>query len=269
VSGSGNKIALITGASSGIGAEFAIQLAGMGYNLILAARREEKLRKLSIRIQERFGITSTPVAVDLSRMEGIYRIIEVIHANPDIELLINNAGFGTVGKFSNVDPGKELSMLHVHVITPVMLCRAIIPGMIARQRGAIINVSSFAGLLPIRNVLYGSTKSFLVNFSLSLQDELRHSPILIQALCPGFVLSEFHDTEEYTNFSRSSLPKFLWMTPEYVVKKSLECLHKQKVICTPGTIYSIVGRLARNSLTIGFIKSIARFVLRRKKYKSS
>jgi short-subunit dehydrogenase len=262
-----NKTALITGASSGIGAEFAVQLAEKGYNLILVARRKERLKKLGDDLQDKYGIECTPLAVDLSLMENIEKIIDVININPNIELLINNAGFGTVGRFSKVEPGKELSMLHVHMVAPVMFCRAILPEMISRNKGAIINVSSLAGILPIRNVLYGSSKSFLVSFSLSLQDELRDSLIHVQVLCPGFVLTEFHDTNEYTKFSRSSIPKFLWMTPEEVVRESLQSLNERKVICIPGTLYSFVGALARNSITIGIIKSVARLVLRRRKYK--
>jgi hypothetical protein len=89
----------------------------------------------------------------------------------------------------------------------------------------------------------------------------------VQALCPGFIYTEFHDTNEFTKFSRSSIPKFLWMTPEEVVRESLQSLSEQKVICIPGTLYRIVGALARNSITIGIIKSVARLVLRRRKYK--
>lgn len=262
-----NKTALITGASSGIGAEFAVQLAERGYNLILVARRDVRLKMLCDELHGKFGIECTPFAVDLSIMQNIEKIIDVINITPNIELLINNAGFGTVGKFSNVEADKELSMLHVHMIAPVMFCRAILPKMISRNKGAIINVSSLAGILPIRNVLYGSSKSFLVSFSLSLQDELRNTMIRVQALCPGFVVTEFHDTNEYTKFSRSSIPKFLWMTPEDVVRESLQSLNEQKVICVPGTLYRFVGALARNSITIGIIKSVARLVLRRRKYK--
>ena len=258
------KTALITGASSGPGAEFARQLAATGYHLILIARREDRLAELSKNLQGKFGIIITPFVADLSQMGDIEKVVEVIKSNPDIEMLINNAGFGTVGRFSRVDSSKELAMLHVHLIAPVMFCRTILPGLISRNTGSIINVSSMAGILPIRNVLYGSTKSFLVNFSLSLQDELRDSKVRVQALCPGFVYTEFHDTKEYLKFSRTSIPKFLWMTPEKVVNESLRSLNKPQVICIPGTFYSFVGSLARNSLFHGVMKSLARLVLRRR-----
>jgi short-subunit dehydrogenase len=263
---SSNKTALITGASSGLGAEFAGQLAAKGFDLILVARREERLRPLGDALQSKYGITTTLLPADLSIIADIEKVIHIIEQTSKIELLINNAGFGTVGRFSHVELEKELAMLHVHMVAPVLLCRAILPGMTSRNKGAIINVSSLAGILPIRNVMYGSSKSFLISFSEALQDELRDNEIHVQALCPGFILTEFHDTDEYTKFSRSSIPRFLWMTPEVVVSESLKSLNKHAVICIPGNLYKIVGALARNSITAGLIKSAARFVLRRRKH---
>ena len=264
---SSNKTALITGASSGLGAEYAVQLAQKGYDLlILVARREDRLKQLGDTLQSKYGVKTTPLSVDLSLSEDIESVIKLIKETSNIEFLINNAGFGTVGRFSRVEPQKELSMLYVHMVAPVMFCRAILPGMISRNNGAIINVSSLAGLMPIRSVLYGSSKAFIVRFSEALQDELRDSQVLVQALCPGFFLSEFHDTSEYTKFSRSSIPRFLWMTSQQVVRESLESLKKHKVICIPGNLYSFAGALARNSLTVGLIKSIAHLVLRRRKH---
>jgi len=262
---SSNKIALITGASAGLGAEFAIHLAENGYDLILVARREERLKFLGERLQSKYGVNITSLQADLSLPEDIERVINCIYNTSNIEFLVNNAGFGTVGKFSSVEPQKELSMLQVHMVAPVMLCRAVIPGMMTRNKGVIINVSSLAGLLPIRSVLYGSTKAFMVRFSESLQDELHRTKIRVQALCPGFFLSEFHDTSEYTEFSRASIPRFLWMTSNQVVNKSLESLSHNKVICVPGSLYSFIGLLARNSITAGLIKYMAYLFLRSRK----
>jgi short-subunit dehydrogenase len=261
-----NKTALITGASSGLGAEFANQLAARGYDLILVARREERLRQLGDLLLSKYSIEITQLTADLSLIADIEKVNNFISLTSNIELLINNAGFGTVGRFSRVEPDKELAMMHVHMVAPVMFCRAILPGMFSRNSGAIINVSSLAGILPIRSVLYGTSKAFLVSFSEALQDELRESEIRIQALCPGFFYSEFHDTNEYTKFSRSSIPKFLWMTSEFVVRESLESLNKRTVICIPGKLYRFAGALARNSITAGLSKSIAHMVLRRSKH---
>lgn len=261
-----NKTALITGASSGLGAEFAHQLAAMGYDLILVARREEQLEKLGTMVQSKHGVKTTILLADLSTLEDIEHVSTEINATSNLELLVNNAGFGTTGRFSQVEAEKQLAMLQVHMIAPVMLCRAILPGMISKNHGAIINVASLAGIMPIRNVLYHSSKAFLIKFSEGLAAELRDSDIRVQALCPGFILTEFHDTSEYVRFSRTSIPQFLWMTPEQVVFDSLKSLNSSKVICIPGNIYRFAGALARNSIFAGLINSVARLVLRKRKY---
>jgi hypothetical protein len=258
------KTALITGASAGLGAEFAIQLAKKGFNLVLVARREKHLKLLGDGLHSKYGITITQLPMDLSVLEDINKVITFINHTDNLEILINNAGFGTVGKFYRVDPEKELAMLNVHMVAPVMLCRAVLPGMISRNKGSIINVSSLAGIIPVRSVLYGSTKSFLITFSEALRDELRNSQIKVQVLCPGFFLSEFHDTNEYNNFSRSRIPHFLWMTSQQVVNESLDSLTNNRLICIPGNLYRLIGALARNSITAGFIKLLAHLILSQK-----
>jgi len=263
---SSNNIALITGASSGLGVEFANQLAAKGFDLILVARREEPLAQLSDLLQSNYGTKTIVLPIDLSLSTGIEQVISTITCSPNIEFLVNNAGFGTVGRFARVEVEKEHAMLQVHMIAPVMFCRAVLPEMISRNHGVIINVASLAGIMPIRNVLYGSSKSFLIKFSEALAAELGNTAVCVQALCPGFILTEFHDTSEYTRFSRTSIPRFLWMTPQLVVSESLRLLPSGKVICIPGNLYRFAGTLARNSLTAGLINSIARFILRRKKY---
>ena len=259
------KIALITGASSGLGSEFARQLASRGYDLILAARRLERLQVLADSLHSEYGIIAQAQQTDLSNMSGIEQLVSTIRALPRLDLLVNSAGFGTVGRFYRVDEVKQLSMMNIHMLAPVLLCRAALPGMVARNQGAIINVASLAGLIPIRNVLYFSTKAFLVNFSEALSVELHGSALHVQALCPGFVLTEFHDTREYTRFSRQSIPSFLWMKPHQVITASLNALAHNKPICVPGTFYHFASILMRNSLSAFLIKSIAQFILYHKK----
>jgi hypothetical protein len=260
------KTALITGASSGLGAEFANQLAAMGFDLILVARREDRLQQLGASIQANFGVETKILPADLSIQIDIERVIAVINQTSNIELLVNNAGFGLMEGFLKADIYKELAQMQVHMIAPVLLCRAVLPGMISRNKGAIINVSSIAGIIPVRSNLYGSSKAFLIIFTESLRDMLHNKNIQVQALCPGFTYTEFHDTSEYTNFSRESIPGFLWMTSKQVVKESLQDLHKNKVICIPGHFYRFAGILARNSFTAGLIKYIGNKILRRRKH---
>jgi short-subunit dehydrogenase len=259
------KIALITGASSGLGAEFAHQLAAMGYNLVITARREERLQQLCELLQSRFGIQVQIKPADLSKLTEIEKLTSAISDLGNIDMLVNNAGFGTVGRFYRVDANKELAMMNVHMVAPVLLCRAILPGMISRDQGTIINVASMAGLIPIRNVLYYSTKAFLISYTEALHKELLCSHVRVQALCPGFVLTEFHDTSEYSRFSRRDIPKFLWMTSEQVVYTSLKSLHYGNFICIPGGIYHLAGVLARNSISSGLIKFVAQLVLQKRK----
>ncbi len=259
------KTAFVTGASSGIGAEYALQLAGKGYSLLLTARRSDRLQQLADRITAEFHVQVSVHPADLSKMADIEQLVAAISALPRLDLLVNDAGFGTVGRFTRVGLEKELDMMNVHMIAPVMLCRAALPGMLSRNQGAIINVSSLSGLIPIRNVVYQSTKSFLVEFSRALQAELAGSQVHIQALCPGFVYTEFHDTPEYTHFSRSSIPGFLWMTPTQVVTESLKALDAHRLICVPGPLYRLAGAMGRNSLTAPVIRSAVKFFLRRRR----
>jgi short-subunit dehydrogenase len=259
------KTAFITGASSGLGAEFAKQLAARGYNLVLTARRQEQLEQIKHSIATKYKHQVVLHPADLSKLSDITQLADIVGQISELDLLVNSAGFGTVGRFFRVQPDKELAMLHVHMVAPVMLSRAALPQMIAQNQGSIINVASLAGLIPIRNVLYHSTKAFLVSFSETLHTELLGSPVTVQALCPGFIYTEFHDTPEYSRFSRQSVPRFLWMTPQQVVSASLRSLNHGKVICIPGTIYGLAGVLARNSITAGLIKLAAQIVLRKRK----
>ena len=258
------KTALITGASSGLGAEFARQLSARGYDLIIVARREDRLEQLKEELLASYAVSVTICQADLSIMENIEALTQVIHRTPGVEMLVNNAGFGLRGRFYRVDADKELALLMVHMVAPVMLCRAALPGMLERKLGYIINVSSMTGLIPIRTVLYGTSKNYLVRFSEALQAELQDTQVHVQALCPGYVLTEFHDTAEYTQFSRTSIPAFLWLTAPQVVSESLKSLGNRRVLCIPGNIYKVAGALSRNSLTLGLVTFIARRIRRRR-----
>ena len=258
------KTALITGASSGLGVEFARQLAAKNYNLIITARRERRLADLVVALEMKYKINVEQLPADLSTQEGTQKVSAKIAGLPSLDLLVNNAGFGTVGKFYNVDPDKHLAMVQVHINAPVLLTRAALPGMISRKSGAVINVASMVGIIPIRSVLYGTTKAFLISFSEALNNDVKDMGIHVQALCPGFTLTEFHESPEYTNFSTSSIPKFLWLTAEQVVHESLKTLNSHKVICIPGNLYRFAGALSRNGITAGLIISISRMIVQKR-----
>ncbi len=243
-----SRTALITGASSGIGAAFARQLAPQGFHLILVARREERLAALAAELQGRHRISAEVLDADLSEPADIERVERRIAELENVDLLINNAGFGAPGSFAETDLATQLTMIDVHIIASVRLCRATLPGMITRHRGAIINVSSIAGLVPIPgSATYSSTKAYLNVFSEALQAELRGTGVKVQALCPGFTHTGFHDTPEHRGFHRSGIPDALWMSAEEVAAQSLNALGRRQVIFVPGFKNRLLAIAARNA----------------------
>lgn len=237
--------ALITGASSGIGAEFARQLAAAGHELILTARREELLTALADELRAAYGVAVEVVVADLAQPEGIERVEAAIAGREALGVLINNAGFGTNGRFLDVVIDRSLDMISVHITASVRLMKAALPSMVARGRGAIINVSSIAAFYnSAGGANYGATKAYLNSFSEALQNELVDTGVTVQALCPGFTYSGFHETPEYTGFDRSAIPQKLWMTAEAVVAESLESVGNGKVIVVPGRQYKMMRALA-------------------------
>ncbi len=241
--------ALITGASSGIGASFARQLASQGYDLILVARRLDRLQTLADELKQRFSVCVEPLCADLSDPADMSRLESRIAEHDDLTLLVNNAGFGTVGSFVEVPIARHTEMIQVHVMATTRLCYAALPGFIQRGRGAIINVSSTAAFLPTHTT-YSSTKSYLIFFSEALQRELEGTRIRVQALCPGLTHTEFHDRPEFKS-PRSliqSAPKFMWMSADDVVATSLRALHRGPVICIPGRMNQLLSAIARSAL---------------------
>jgi len=238
--------ALITGASSGIGAEFARQLAAGGYKPILVARRQERLEELAIELEQKYGVHAEALPADLTTDEGVATVIRRIQALDDLTMLVNNAGFSAVGSFVNVDPAQQTDMVRLHVLAPMQITQAALPGMVERKRGAIINVSSVAGFLRARgNVNYCATKAYLIAFSESLAMELHGSGVQVQALCPGLTHTEFHSTEEYAGRRQRKRPDFLWLSAGRVVMDSLAALEHNRVICIPGAQYQIYVGIAR------------------------
>lgn len=245
------RTALITGASSGLGASFARQLAARGYQLILVARRQERLERLAAELGARHALRVEVLPADLSQTAGIERVVERIVGQPTLDLLVNNAGFGTTGPFTASDPARQLAMIQVHVVASVRLCQAALPGMIRRGRGSIINVSSVVALLPPLpgNVTYTATKSYLARFSEALQLELSGSGVRVQALCPGLTRTEFHSSPEFKDFGPARTPALLWMTADQVVSRSLRALENGRgVIYVPGWQNKLIVLLFGNRI---------------------
>jgi uncharacterized protein len=233
-----NKTAVITGASSGIGSEFAKKLAIKGYDLILTGRRENLLQKLCKELNNKYKIKSEYIITDFSDLNQIKTLAEKIKNIDNLEFLVNNAGFGTPDAFIESDIEKQIEMILVHDIATVRFTHAAIPIMLKHKKGYIINVSSVAAwLLNPGGSMYSATKILLNSFSESLALTLRNTGIRIQALCPGFTLTDFH---EKLGIAKSHPMYKKFMSAEYVVNYSLKDLEKNKVISIPGFKYKFV-----------------------------
>ncbi|MFP4439238.1 MAG: SDR family NAD(P)-dependent oxidoreductase [Chloroflexaceae bacterium] len=229
------RTALITGASSGIGATFARHLAALGYDLLLVARREDRLRSLADELKTVHAVNVEVLVADLANPADVEQLEKQIARLDTLELLINNAGFGTTGLFAEVDVARHSAMIQVHVTTSMRLCRAALPRMLARRRGGIINVSSVTAFLRLPNrVNYCATKAYLTSFTEALATELTGTGVRVQALCPNFTYTEFHDTPEYASFERTSIPRIFWSSTDEVVRASLAALRRNRVVCIPG-----------------------------------
>jgi hypothetical protein len=226
--------ALITGASSGIGEAFARKLAEKGYRVILVARRKERLEKMAAELPG-----AEIVAADLTADSDLRRVEQLIASQPNLEILVNNAGFGVTGPYhgSAID---ALDRMHrLHVVAVGRLTHAALKGMVARSKGNIINVSSVAGFLQMPfSVGYNATKAWMNSFTSGLAIELKrmHSPVRVQSLCPGFTVTEFHDT---LDMDRGSVPRSLWLTADEVVDASLRGLRRGKLFVVPGWRYRL------------------------------
>lgn len=229
--------ACITGASTGLGAAFATALARRHYALTLVARSRERLETLAHALHQHYGVTVEVCVADLCQPEALRHVEETVARQP-LTLLVNNAGFGTVGAFAELDPEREEEEIRLNVIALCRLTRAALPGMLRRGQGHIINVSSLAAFLPgPYDATYGATKAFVNSFTEALHEELRDTGVCVQALCPGFTRTEF---QQRAGLPTDNIPSWAWMSAEAVVEASLRALPHGRVLCVPGFLYQIL-----------------------------
>ncbi|NDA36488.1 MAG: SDR family oxidoreductase [Actinobacteria bacterium] len=234
-------IALITGATAGIGASFAELLAKKGHDLVIVARDLERLNQNASKWRENFGVEVEVLVADLSRDEDIRRIeLRLQNTSRPIEVLINNAGFGIKKSFLVSEISDEIALLDVLVTAPMRLMHAILPIMKARNSGVIINVSSIAGW--IAGGTYSAAKSYLTVLTESLHAELLGSNVKLLSLAPGYTRTEFH---QRGNMKMAGLPNWLWLTSERVVEDAWNSAQAGKVLCIPGRQYQVIANLAR------------------------
>lgn len=224
-------LALVTGGGTGIGAAYARALAGAGYGLLLVGRREEKLRAM------RDEVGGEILVADLATEQGLGAVERRVAEAANLDFLVNNAGFGTMGAFWEVPIEVQDQMHRLHVLATLRLTHAALPAMVARNRGSIVNVSSVAAFVQaIGTVSYSATKAWMNSFTEGLSLELKsaRSGVRVQALCPGFTRSEFH---EAAGLDKIAIPESLWTTAEDVVRASLRGLARDELIVIPGWRY--------------------------------
>ena len=249
-------VALITGPTSGLGEGYARRFARDGHDLVLVARDSARLETLAAELTAAHGIGVEVLAADLSDAAGRDRVVERLSAG--VQMLVNNAGFGTSGEFWTAEPVVLQRQLDVNVTAVMHLTRAALPPMLAAGSGTVINIASVAGLLPGRGSTYAASKAWVVFFSEGLANGLAGTGVGVHAVCPGFVHTEFH---QRAGIDMASMPGPMWLNVDDVVTESLADVAKGKVVSIPGLQYKALttaGRIIPRGLVRAFTKTIGR-----------
>jgi short-subunit dehydrogenase len=242
-----DRAAIVTGASQGIGAEIARDLSRRGHRVVLVARNEEKLNELAEEITTSGGRADVLVAdlADRSARADLLDRVAELGMTPDI--LVNNAGFSTMGRVSESDPEAEMAMVEVDVVAVVDLCSRVLPGMVERGRGAVLNVASTAAFQPLPGQAgYGAGKAFVLSYTQSLVGELKGSGVTATCLCPGPVDTGFGARAGFTKEqAEKALPKVMWIEAAEVAKQAVEGLDKGRMVVIPGGANRVAAALAQ------------------------
>lgn len=242
-------LAVVTGATAGIGHVFAQRLAAAGHDLLLVARDEARLRGVCDALAGAHGVNAEPFVADLSTDAGIGRLAERLRTDERVQFLVSNAGFGTRGTILTADPEKQRQMLRLHVTATHELVSAVLPGMTTRRQGTIIVVASVASWSPTAgNVNYNATKAYQRVYCEALATELAGTGVHVQALCPGFTYTEFHDR---LGSGRKGIPSWGWLSAERVVSESLsQAAARGAVVCVPGKRFKLVVFLLKHAMWV-------------------
>ena len=254
------RTALVTGASAGIGRAFAEVLAERGYGLVLTARRHDRLEEVAASLHATHGIPVHVIAADLADPTAPARIVEMLAAQSlRIDVLINNAGYGVPGRYAKTEWADHQAFLQVMLISVCDLTHRLLPAMVERGWGRIINVASLAGLVPAPagHTLYAAAKAFLIRFSEALAAENTERGVQVTALCPGFTYSEFHDVLG-TRAAVSRMPRVMWMDARTVAEQGYRAVMDGRVVVVNGRLNGFVAWTMRM-----LPQPVARYVVRR------
>jgi len=257
------RVALVTGASSGIGEAFADVLAQEGFDLVITARREERLHAVQTRLQDRYGVRVHVIVEDLEQPDAPARLCAELDARGlTIDVLVNNAGYGVPGSFLSRSWDVHARFLQIMVTAVADLTHRLLPGMIERKYGRIVNVASLAGLVPAPagHTLYAAAKAFLIKFSESLGHEVRRQGVFVTAVCPGFTFSEFHDVTGTRAMVRK-MPAWMWMSAADVARQGYNGVMEGKPVVITGRLNNVIAMAVRvlpQSVVTGVGRQIGR-----------
>ncbi len=242
------ETALVTGASAGIGAAIARELARRGYDLILTARRVERLNELAAELESEYGARTAVVPADLARPDAPASIEAALKDRGlEVDVLVNNAGYGVTGVYLSRPWQVHETFLQVMVRAVAELTWRLTGPMRERGHGRVINIASLAGLLPGTggHTLYGAVKAWMISFSESLAFEMEEHGVTVTAICPGFTYSEFHDVNQMRE-QVSQLPDYMWMSAEEVAVQALDAAERGEKVCINGRANRFIGWLGRH-----------------------
>ncbi len=261
--GQRRRVALVTGGSSGIGEAFAEVFAAEGFDIVITARREQRLRTVQARLQERYGCRVEVIVEDLEQPEAPARLCAELEVRGvKVDALVNNAGYGVPGSYLSSGWDVHARFLQIMVTAVAELTYRLLPGMIERRYGRVVNVASLAGLVPspAGHTLYAAAKAFLIKFSESLGHEVRRDGVLVTALCPGFTYSEFHDVTG-TRAMMNRMPGWMWLPAQDVARQGYDAVMAGEPIVITGRVNAAIATLVRvlpQRLVVGIGRRIGR-----------
>jgi short-subunit dehydrogenase len=241
------RLCLVTGASAGIGAAFARLYARQGYDLALTARRADRLQALAEELRQAHGIEVLVLPADLSQPGAVDAVIAgITAAGRTVDVLVNNAGYGLPGTYAGTRWADQQAFLQVLLTSVCEMTHRLLPGMIERGHGRIVNVASLAGLVPgmPSHTLYGATKAFLVRFSQSLHLETLGTGVHVTALCPGYTWSEFHDVNG-TRQMADRIPRWMWLDSETVARLGHEAVEANRPVRVTGAVNRLIAAICK------------------------